>query len=130
MNDTVDEIGRVAAAEQIDCHYSKGGTLTLARTPAQLARIEARLEDEKAWGLERCRLPRRRPSRADGSARSASWAASGPRTARRSTRRGWPAGSPTSSTSKGVRIYEKSPVALVRAPSGAHRRAVSCTPST
>ncbi|BEP16511.1 FAD-dependent oxidoreductase [Acidothermaceae bacterium B102] len=51
MNDTVDEIGRVAAAEQIDCHYSKGGTLTLARTPAQLARIEARLEDEKAWGL-------------------------------------------------------------------------------
>ena len=51
MNDTVDEIGRVAFAEQIDCHYSKGGTLTLARTPAQLARIEARLHDEKAWGL-------------------------------------------------------------------------------
>jgi glycine/D-amino acid oxidase-like deaminating enzyme len=51
MNDTVDEIGRVAAAEQIDCHYSKAGTLTLARTPAQLARLDARMEDEKGWGV-------------------------------------------------------------------------------
>jgi glycine/D-amino acid oxidase-like deaminating enzyme len=50
MNDTVDEIGRVAAAEQIDCHYRKGGTLSLARTPAQLTRLRAHVEDEKAWG--------------------------------------------------------------------------------
>jgi glycine/D-amino acid oxidase-like deaminating enzyme len=50
MNETVDEIGRVAEVEQIDCHYSKGGTLSLARTSAQLARLEAHLEDEKAWG--------------------------------------------------------------------------------
>ncbi len=51
MNDTVDEIGRVAAAEQIDCHYAKGGTLSLARTPAQLSRLQAYLDDEKSWGL-------------------------------------------------------------------------------
>jgi glycine/D-amino acid oxidase-like deaminating enzyme len=35
---TVDEVGRVAALEGIDCHFAKGGTLTLARTPAQLRR--------------------------------------------------------------------------------------------
>jgi glycine/D-amino acid oxidase-like deaminating enzyme len=34
----VDEVGRAAAAEGIDCHYAKGGTISLARTPAQLRR--------------------------------------------------------------------------------------------
>src|SRR5689334_10867056 len=38
MASTVDEVGRVAAAEGIDCHFAKGGTVTLARTPAQVAR--------------------------------------------------------------------------------------------
>lgn len=38
LADTVDEVGRVAAAEGIDCHYAKGGTITLARSPAQLRR--------------------------------------------------------------------------------------------
>jgi glycine/D-amino acid oxidase-like deaminating enzyme len=51
MNDTVDEIGRVAAAEQIDCHYAKGGTLSLARTSSQLARLLAQVQDEKEWGV-------------------------------------------------------------------------------
>ncbi|BCJ48777.1 FAD-dependent oxidoreductase [Actinoplanes sp. NBRC 14428] len=41
LADTVDEVGRVAAAEHIDCHYAKGGTVSLARTPAQLRRAEA-----------------------------------------------------------------------------------------
>jgi len=34
----VDEVGRAAAAEGIECDYAKGGTITLARTPAQLRR--------------------------------------------------------------------------------------------
>ncbi len=51
MNESVDEIGRVAAAEQIDCDYSKGGTLTLARTPSQLTRLLARIEEEKELGV-------------------------------------------------------------------------------
>jgi glycine/D-amino acid oxidase-like deaminating enzyme len=34
----VDEVGRAAAAEGIDCDYAKGGTISLARTPAQLRR--------------------------------------------------------------------------------------------
>jgi glycine/D-amino acid oxidase-like deaminating enzyme len=35
---TVDEVGRAAAAEGIDCDFAKGGTITLARSPAQLKR--------------------------------------------------------------------------------------------
>ncbi|MFI7600067.1 NAD(P)/FAD-dependent oxidoreductase [Actinoplanes sp. NPDC049681] len=41
LADTVDEVGRVAEAEGIDCHYAKGGTVTLARSRAQLRRAEA-----------------------------------------------------------------------------------------
>jgi len=37
----VDEVGRAAAAEGIDCDYAKGGTITLARTPAQLKRASS-----------------------------------------------------------------------------------------
>ena len=38
---TVDEVGRVATAEGIDCGFAKGGTISLARTPAQLRRAQA-----------------------------------------------------------------------------------------
>ena len=51
MFDTVDEVGRVAAAEGIDCHFRKGGTLALARTPVQLERARAEIEDHRSWGF-------------------------------------------------------------------------------
>ncbi|MEU4562628.1 FAD-binding oxidoreductase [Actinoplanes sp. NPDC023936] len=38
LGDAVDEVGRVAAAEGIDCDYAKGGTISLVRSPAQLRR--------------------------------------------------------------------------------------------
>ena len=41
MVDTVDEVGRVAAAEGIDCDYAKGGTVAFARTPRSCARARA-----------------------------------------------------------------------------------------
>jgi glycine/D-amino acid oxidase-like deaminating enzyme len=41
LADAVDEVGRAAAAEGIDCDYAKGGTITLARTPAQLRRASS-----------------------------------------------------------------------------------------
>ncbi|MEV6347315.1 FAD-dependent oxidoreductase [Actinoplanes sp. NPDC051851] len=37
---TVDEVGRAAAAEGIDCDYAKGGMISLARTPGQLRRLQ------------------------------------------------------------------------------------------
>jgi glycine/D-amino acid oxidase-like deaminating enzyme len=45
MIDTVDEVGRIARRENIDCHYAKGGSIVLARTPVQLQRA-SQSEDE------------------------------------------------------------------------------------
>ncbi|WFE30595.1 FAD-dependent oxidoreductase [Solwaraspora sp. WMMD791] len=50
MYATVDEVGRVVAAEGIDCHWHQGGTVTLARTPAQLRRAEAAVAEAHAYG--------------------------------------------------------------------------------
>lgn len=36
--DSVDEVERVAEKEGIDCHFTKGGTIRLARNRAQLTR--------------------------------------------------------------------------------------------
>ena len=49
--DTVDEVGAIAAEEGIDCHWAKGGTYVLARTPVQLDRARAEIEDARAWGF-------------------------------------------------------------------------------
>jgi glycine/D-amino acid oxidase-like deaminating enzyme len=46
MVSTVDEVGRVAAAEQIDCDYAKGGTVVLARSPVQLERARVAVQEE------------------------------------------------------------------------------------
>jgi glycine/D-amino acid oxidase-like deaminating enzyme len=51
MHDTVDEVGRVVAAESIDCHYSKGGRLDLARSSPQVERIGADLAEYADHGL-------------------------------------------------------------------------------
>ncbi|MDR0344867.1 MAG: FAD-binding oxidoreductase [Nocardiopsaceae bacterium] len=51
MNDTVDEVGRVAAAENIDCGFAKGGYVSLARNQAQLLRARAEVAQWQAWGF-------------------------------------------------------------------------------
>jgi len=51
MQATVDEVGRVAAEEAIDCHFAKGGTVVLARTPVQLARARAEVDEARAFGF-------------------------------------------------------------------------------
>ncbi|CCK29241.1 glycine/D-amino acid oxidase [Streptomyces davaonensis JCM 4913] len=50
MNDTVDEVLAVAAAEGIEADAHKGGVLEVTRTPAQLARLRAFHEAEPAFG--------------------------------------------------------------------------------
>ena len=47
---TVDEVGRVSAAEGLDVHYAKGGSVTLATSTAQLTRLRAEADAERAWG--------------------------------------------------------------------------------
>lgn len=49
LNESVDEVIAVAAAEGIDADVRKGGELTVARTPAQLARLEAWTKAEQSW---------------------------------------------------------------------------------
>ncbi|MFD0594448.1 NAD(P)/FAD-dependent oxidoreductase [Catellatospora coxensis] len=58
MIDTVDEVGRVAAAEGIDCHWAKGGTLGLARSAAQWRGARAEAELAASYGFELALLDR------------------------------------------------------------------------
>jgi glycine/D-amino acid oxidase-like deaminating enzyme len=51
MQHTVDEVGRVAAAEGIDCHWAKGGTVQLARSAAQLDRAAGEVAEARAFGF-------------------------------------------------------------------------------
>jgi len=51
MQETVDEVGRVVAAEGIDCHWAKGGTVMLARSPTQLRRAQEEVEEYRAFGF-------------------------------------------------------------------------------
>ena len=49
MNDTVGEVGAVAAAEGIDCDWLQGGTVVVARTGAQLDRARAEVAHDGGW---------------------------------------------------------------------------------
>ena len=49
--DAVDEIGRVAEAEGIDCDYARGGTIRVARTAPQAERQAAEIADARQIGL-------------------------------------------------------------------------------
>jgi glycine/D-amino acid oxidase-like deaminating enzyme len=51
MHATVDEIDRVTRAEGIDCHWSKGGTVVLARSPLQLERAREEVEEARSFGF-------------------------------------------------------------------------------
>jgi glycine/D-amino acid oxidase-like deaminating enzyme len=51
MQTTVDEVGRVAAAEGIDCHFAKGGTIVVARTEAQLSRAREEIAEAREYGF-------------------------------------------------------------------------------
>src|SRR6266702_1761552 len=50
LRDTVDEVASVCDAEGIDAGLVKGGTLSVATSAAQEARLRHRLEQERAWG--------------------------------------------------------------------------------
>ncbi|WP_328531679.1 FAD-binding oxidoreductase [Nocardioides sp. NBC_00368] len=56
MRETVDEVIRVAAAEGIDADIAKGGTVVVARTPAQLERARHEVEHARSWGLGEAEL--------------------------------------------------------------------------
>jgi glycine/D-amino acid oxidase-like deaminating enzyme len=51
MQQTVDEVGAAAAAEGIDCHWAKGGTVQLARSAVQLERARAEIAEAREFGF-------------------------------------------------------------------------------
>ena len=51
MEETVREVGRVVETEGIDCGYRRGGTVVLARTPAQLQRTHQEVAEARRRGI-------------------------------------------------------------------------------
>ncbi|WP_213815710.1 FAD-binding oxidoreductase [Glaciihabitans sp. dw_435] len=51
MNDTVDEVIRVAALEGIDCDIVKGGEFTVATSPAQQSRLLGAVAEAAEWSM-------------------------------------------------------------------------------
>ena len=52
LNDAVDEVIDVAEAEGIDAGLVKGGTLQIARNPAQAVRLSAEIDEELSWKVD------------------------------------------------------------------------------
>ena len=52
LNDAVDEVIDVAARERIDAGIVKGGTMEIARNPAQANRLADVLAEERTWGID------------------------------------------------------------------------------
>ena len=52
LNDTVDVIGATAEREDIDCHFAKGGYLSVARNQAQWTRGQAEVANARDWGFD------------------------------------------------------------------------------
>ena len=50
MRGCLDEVGRVAEDERLEIDFARGGTITLARSRAQLRSARAEVEDARAWG--------------------------------------------------------------------------------
>jgi len=114
LRDTVDEVARVCTAERIDAALVKGGTLAVATSPAQQARLRERLERERAWGeaddvvqyLDREELNARiRVSGAEGALYSPHCARIQPAAL--------VAGLAAAVTARGARLYEGTPVTAI-----------------
>jgi glycine/D-amino acid oxidase-like deaminating enzyme len=52
MQQTVDEVGKVAAEEGIDCHWAKGGTIEFARSEPQLMRAREQVRQARLYGFD------------------------------------------------------------------------------
>jgi glycine/D-amino acid oxidase-like deaminating enzyme len=47
----VDAVGAAVAREEIDCGFSKNGVVMVARTPLELERFAASVDDDREWGF-------------------------------------------------------------------------------
>lgn len=56
MVDTVDEVRRVVTAEQIECDFATGGTITFARSAPQLESARAEIAEAAEFGVDKLEL--------------------------------------------------------------------------
>jgi glycine/D-amino acid oxidase-like deaminating enzyme len=123
LRSTVDEVGRVCAAESIDCDFTKGGTLAVATSPSQLARMREGLAGirERGDGDDVCQFLSRDETRARVNVAGALGGLYAPASARIQPA-ALAAGLAAAAERRGVEIYEATPVSLIepaRAASGA-----------
>jgi glycine/D-amino acid oxidase-like deaminating enzyme len=52
LHQTVDEVAAFCQSQAVDAHLVKGGSLSVAVTPAQVARLRASLQADRDWGLQ------------------------------------------------------------------------------
>ena len=52
MQASVDQVGRTAAEEKIDCRFAKGGSVVVARNAAQVTGAQAEVAEARALGLD------------------------------------------------------------------------------
>ena len=52
MQQTVNEVCAVVLSEGIECHWAKGGTVTFARSPAQLQRAREEVDEARLYGFD------------------------------------------------------------------------------
>lgn len=52
MQRTVNEVCSVTIKENIDCHWAKGGSVALARSPTQLQRAKHEVEEARMFGFD------------------------------------------------------------------------------
>jgi glycine/D-amino acid oxidase-like deaminating enzyme len=52
LNEAIDEVVAVAAQEGIDASIVKGGTMRIARNPAQASRLAVEVAAARAWGVD------------------------------------------------------------------------------
>ena len=128
LRDTVDEVGRVCAAESIAADFLKGGRLAVATTPAQLARLRAGLAHAREWGdgNDVYEFLSRDETRERINVAGALGSIYAPHSARVQPA-ALVAGLAAAAERRGVEIYEATPVTAIRGTAGSAAGAVAQT---
>ena len=128
LRDTVDEVGRVCAAESIAADFVKGGRLAVATTPAQLARLRAGLAHAREWGDgdDVYEFLSRDETRERINVAGALGSLYAPHSARVQPA-ALAAGLAAAAERRGVEIYEATPVTAIRGTAGSAAGAVAQT---
>jgi glycine/D-amino acid oxidase-like deaminating enzyme len=132
LRETVDEVGRVCAAESIDCDFVKGGRLSVATTPSQLTRMRDGLAAlrERGDGNDVYEFLSRDELRARVNVAGALAGLYAPASARVQPA-ALATGIAAAAERRGVQIYEATPVSAIDpAPDGAGSRAAGAIART